>query len=1165
MKTIYLFVARIVLFLLLPLSAQAQFKVIGYYPTWMNFPSGINNVDLAKVTHINIAFANPNSSGTLIPSDGVTNTQVTTFVTACHNKGVKVFLSIGGAGAPGNIYKNLLSNSTNINSFVAKIISYATTYNLDGIDVDIEGDVLDGSIVTATQYENFVTALATALHGQNKLMSAALATWFADYVTNTAASKFDWINLMSYDAYGPWSGPGPHSPLSLAKSDFQYWNTTKAVPSSQLVIGVPFYGYGWGTYYNSDEIGYCDIVNTYPGAENSDQVGSGSNMISYNGINTIKQKTTYAMQNASGVMIWEIAEDCSTSDSRSLLLAINQVVNSSTQNPTITFNNVTKTYGDASFAVDATSNSSGAITYSITSGSQYASITSGGQVTILGAGTVTIKATQAAATGYNAGSATATLTINKATLTATANDKSKVYNTANPTLTISYSGFKYSDNASAISTPPMASTTAVTNSNVGTYPITLTGGSAANYTLTLANGTLTVTQATPTLSYTGATSGTQGGTIALTATSNSTGAITYTVANGTGSASVSWNTLNLTSAGTVTLTVSVAATTNYAAASTTVTITINPPANPTITFNNVTKTYGDASFSVAATSNSSGGITYSITSGSQYASITSGGQVTILGAGTVTIKASQAAATGYNAGSATATLTINKANLTAKADNKSRVYNTANPTFTITYLGFVYSDNASSLTTQPAASTAATTTSNVGTYPITLTGGSSSNYNITLANGTLTIIQATPTLSYTGATSGTEGGSIALSATSNSTGAITYSVANGTGTASVSGTTLNLTSAGTVTLTINVAATNNYKASSVQASISIYSQNNVNPSITFGDITKTYGDAPFTVAANSNSSGAITYSITSGSQYATVTSNGTVSILGAGSVTLQANQEAVSGYNSATATATLTINKANLTVTADNKTKVYNTANPTLTFTYSGFKYTDNSLALGSQPTIATTATTNSNVGTYPVTLAGGSDDNYNFILVNGSLTITQATPTLTYTGATTGTHGSSLALTAESNSTGDITYSVTNGTGTASVSGTNLNLTSEGTVTVTVSVAATQNYSASSIEQEITITPGATAVNNSASLTSSFEVYPNPVSEIAQISIQLQEVTSGILELCDMNGKVLKVITEGILTNQNEYSISMNEYSSGLYILKLSTDKGMAIKKISK
>jgi len=76
------------------------------------------------------------------------------------------------------------------------------------------------------------------------------------------------------------------------------------------------------------------------------------------------------------------------------------------------------------------------------------------------------------------------LTIDRAPLTAKADDQSKTYGQANPALTISYTGFANGESDSDI-TPPAASTTATDQTGAGTRSITLSGGSAANYTLSL--------------------------------------------------------------------------------------------------------------------------------------------------------------------------------------------------------------------------------------------------------------------------------------------------------------------------------------------------------------------------------------------------------------------------------------------------------------------------------------------------------------------------------------------------------------------------------------------------------------------------------------------------------------------------------------------------------
>ena len=73
---------------------------------------------------------------------------------------------------------------------------------------------------------------------------------------------------------------------------------------------------------------------------------------------------------------------------------------------------------------------------------QVLSGTNNSTVLVGNAGTVTIRATLPADGLYSATTKDITLTINKATLIATAEDKTKVYGDSNPAFTINYSGFK---------------------------------------------------------------------------------------------------------------------------------------------------------------------------------------------------------------------------------------------------------------------------------------------------------------------------------------------------------------------------------------------------------------------------------------------------------------------------------------------------------------------------------------------------------------------------------------------------------------------------------------------------------------------------------------------------------------------------------------------------
>jgi MBG domain/MBG domain (YGX type)/Immunoglobulin I-set domain len=85
--------------------------------------------------------------------------------------------------------------------------------------------------------------------------------------------------------------------------------------------------------------------------------------------------------------------------------------------------------------------------------------------------------------------------INPATLTVTADDKSRMCGQPNPVLTASYSGFISGEGTNVLTSSAALSTTATINSTAGEYPITASGAAAVNYTMNYADGTLTVVQA----------------------------------------------------------------------------------------------------------------------------------------------------------------------------------------------------------------------------------------------------------------------------------------------------------------------------------------------------------------------------------------------------------------------------------------------------------------------------------------------------------------------------------------------------------------------------------------------------------------------------------------------------------------------------------------------
>jgi len=103
------------------------------------------------------------------------------------------------------------------------------------------------------------------------------------------------------------------------------------------------------------------------------------------------------------------------------------------------------------------------------------------------------------------------------------------------------------------------------------------------------------------------------------------------------------------------------------------------------------------------------------------------------------------------------------------------------------------------------------------------------------------------------------------------------------------------------------AASGDYKAATAQASFTVYP---ATPTLSFSVPDQTYGAAPFTVSATSNSPGAITYSIVSGP--ATISGN-TVTLTGLGRVTLQASQAATNNFTAAAIQTSFTVFSQSLT------------------------------------------------------------------------------------------------------------------------------------------------------------------------------------------------------------------------------------------------------------
>lgn len=297
------------------LQAQSP-KVIGYMP-YYRFALK-DQIAFDKLTHLNLSFLNPDTLGNW--SIGGADIAPVIQQARLLNPNIKIYISVAG-GALSSEWEaayDKFMQPAELPGFVHSLIVYAEQYQLDGLDIDLEW-----SHVNAL-YSPFVMALRDSVDTHGLGLTAALpGTYRYPDISNQALAAYDWINLMAYDLTGSWApnNPGPHSPFSFAQQSITYWQG-QGLTQAQMVLGVPFYGYDFSS--GGSSFTYGSMVAEDSAYAQLDQVGQRY----YNGIPTIRAKTTLGLQNCDGIMIWEIGQDAfGERQSYSLLSTIDESIN----------------------------------------------------------------------------------------------------------------------------------------------------------------------------------------------------------------------------------------------------------------------------------------------------------------------------------------------------------------------------------------------------------------------------------------------------------------------------------------------------------------------------------------------------------------------------------------------------------------------------------------------------------------------------------------------------------------------------------------------------------------------------------------------------------------------------------------------------------------------
>ena len=584
-----------------------------------------------------------------------------------------------------------------------------------------------------------------------------------------------------------------------------------------------------------------------------------------------------------------------------------------------------------------------------------------------------------------------TLTIVKAPLTISAGNYTKKQGEENPKFTATYSGFKNGETSAVLTKQPTFTTDVTTSTAPGQYTVKVSGAEAQNYEISYVNGSIAVTE------------------IEIVEKINTLTLQDLSIEQGTTEAVLP---ISLTNESSIT---------GFQC-------DLYLPSGVMI----ATDEYGDYLIAVARTTTSRHTISTSLqTDGALRILCTSMTNATFSGnSGTVlnvTLAVPESMAAGthdmslkhivlsdpdasrHTSPDAAASLTVTEAEkITIRAKNLTMVYGDAVPQL-------AYTSEGAELVGKPVLSCAATSTSAVGTYPITISKGSVENKNVTYVNGTLTIVKAPLTISagsytkkqgdenpkFTATYSGFKNGETSAVLTKQPT-FTTDVVAS--------------TSPGQYVVKVSGAEAKNYAISYVDGVLVVTERDKV--TIVANNITMVYGDEvpqlTYTCADELIGTPQLSCAATSTSPV--------------GTYPITISKGSVENYNVSYVNGTLTIVKAPIRVVVDDCTRAYGEENPVFTVSYDGWVNDEGVEVLTASAKASCIADEATDVGVYDIVVSGAEAMNYSFTYTNGRLTIEKAMQEIVWEQDLSNVIvGDQVELTATATSGLEITYQLAN------------------------------------------------------------------------------------------------------------------------------------------
>lgn len=215
-----------------------------------------NNAIANQLTHLGLQLWNPVTGGGLsyaplnANGDLPTDADIQWYVNWAHGKGIKVWLTVYNNSETNpswnwSLVSGIVTNTTARTQFVSKLVAEVNKFGLDGVDLDLEGNVTE-TASEKTGYLNLVKELKAALPAGKEInvdsfhyqWNAPNWNWWSALINNGA----DYVTSMGYQDLGanPPSCDGGGTWCSYASQ-----TTQMGTNKNKLILGVPGHLDSW--------------------------------------------------------------------------------------------------------------------------------------------------------------------------------------------------------------------------------------------------------------------------------------------------------------------------------------------------------------------------------------------------------------------------------------------------------------------------------------------------------------------------------------------------------------------------------------------------------------------------------------------------------------------------------------------------------------------------------------------------------------------------------------------------------------------------------------------------------------------------------------------------------------------------------------------------------